>query len=164
GVLSPTPPSTPARPAVRGWRHSATPGLERGGVLIPYPAPYPVYTDGGSSTDVQEVQNIQDVQDKRQDAPPSSVTTIAPQQSAPPCEAPSPPRQVKVRDNLAMFFIALKDGWVYTSIAYWVQDETLHYVTARGEHNQVSLHLVDRQTSAKLNEGRGGEVLLPPLR
>src|SRR5215813_11574810 len=107
GVLSPTPPSTPARPAVRGWRHSATPGLERGGVLIPYPAPYPVYTDGGSSTDVQEVQNIQDVQDKRQDAPPSSVTTIAPQQSAPPCEAPSPPRQVKVRDNLAMFFIAL---------------------------------------------------------
>jgi hypothetical protein len=158
GVVSPSPPSTQARPPVRGWRQSSTSAVEAGGGFILYPAPYPVYTDSGSNTDVQ------DVQDKHQEAPPSSMTTIAPQQSAPPCEAPSPPRRVEVRNNLATFFIALKDGWVYTSISYWVQDETLHYVTAQGEHNQVSLHLVDRQTSAKLNEGRGWELLLPPLR
>jgi hypothetical protein len=61
------------------------------------------------------------------------------------------------------FFIALKDGLVVIAIAYWVEDGTLHYISSGGTHNQVSLELVDRQTSMKLNSSgvRGVEFALP---
>jgi endonuclease YncB( thermonuclease family) len=61
----------------------------------------------------------------------------------------------------ANVFIAFK-GHVCTAIAYWVQGDTLHYITAQGSHNQVSLVLVDRTTSAKLNSGRLVKLVLPP--
>jgi len=162
-VMRPSPPSTRIRPPAVGPNSS-------GGVLIPYLAPYPVYIDNGPNANVR---------DENQEKPPNvtfeipleqSVPPPAPDgtktgpvsQSAQPCEAQSPPRPAKATDNRLTFFIALKGGLVYTPISYWVQDETLHYVTSRGEHNQVSLDLVDRQMSAKLNEGRGAELLLPP--
>jgi endonuclease YncB( thermonuclease family) len=61
----------------------------------------------------------------------------------------------------AQVFIAFK-GHICTAIAYWVQGDTLHYITAQGSHNQVSLVLVDRPTSAKLNSGRLVKLVLPP--
>jgi hypothetical protein len=60
----------------------------------------------------------------------------------------------------AHFFIALKD-LICTAIAYWVQGDTLHYITSAGSHNQVSLALVDRATSQKLNAGRLVDLVLP---
>ena len=60
------------------------------------------------------------------------------------------------------FFIALKDGWVTAAVAYWVREETLHYITPHGSHNMVSLDLVDRQRSTKLNEGGRVPFILPP--
>jgi len=59
------------------------------------------------------------------------------------------------------FLIALKDSSVYTAIAYWVERDTLHYITPQGKHNQVSLELVDRALSEKLNRGRRVEFRLP---
>ena len=81
----------------------------------------------------------------------------------------SPPRRMQqvssesgeTIGSQAHVFIALK-GHVCTAIAYWVQGDTLHYITARGSHNQVSLVLVDRPTSAKLNSGRLVKLVLPP--
>ncbi|MGE5646565.1 MAG: hypothetical protein ACM336_12310 [Acidobacteriota bacterium] len=75
-------------------------------------------------------------------------------------QAPSEPRPGP-DPNQVNFFIALKDSSVYTALAYWVEDGTLHYITPEGRHNQVSLALVDRPTSAKLNEGRKVEFRLP---
>jgi len=57
--------------------------------------------------------------------------------------------------------IALSNGWVYAAMAYWVEGGTLHYVTPRGVHNQVSLELVDRKLSAKLNRPSHIEFVLP---
>lgn len=67
-------------------------------------------------------------------------------------------------DDRIMFMIALKDSSVYTAAAYWVEGETLHYITTQGEHNQVSLDLVDRATSDKLNRGRKVTFRLPPAK
>ncbi len=61
-----------------------------------------------------------------------------------------------------MFLIALKDSSVYSAVAYWIEGETLHYITTQGKHNQVSLDLVDRELSEKLNRGRQVEFRLPP--
>ena len=50
---------------------------------------------------------------------------------------------------------------MYTAAAYWVDGETLHYITPRGKHNQTSLALVDRDLSARLNEGQKVDFQLP---
>jgi len=68
---------------------------------------------------------------------------------------PAPP------DDQVYFFIALKDSSVYTAVAYWVEDGMLHYVTPQGRHNQVSLDLVDRDVSGRLNAERNMEFHLP---
>jgi hypothetical protein len=70
---------------------------------------------------------------------------------------PQPERELPVE-----FFIALKDGWVTGAVAYWIREETLHYITFQGSHNMVSLDLVDRQRSARLNEGGRVPFILPP--
>lgn len=59
------------------------------------------------------------------------------------------------------FLIALKDSSVYSAVAYWVEGDTLHYITPQGRHNKVSLELVDRPLSEKLNQGRKVEFRLP---
>jgi hypothetical protein len=59
-------------------------------------------------------------------------------------------------DERPLLFVALKDSSVYTAVAYWVEDGTLHYTTPQDHHNQVSLDLVDRELTARLNAGRDG--------
>ena len=58
------------------------------------------------------------------------------------------------------YLIAFKDHSIYSAFAYWVQGDTLHYVTPQRVHNQVSLALVDRELTEKLNRGRM-QVKLP---
>jgi hypothetical protein len=38
----------------------------------------------------------------------------------------------------------------------------LHYLTSHGSHNQVSLALVDRKITARLNAGSRDPFILPP--
>jgi hypothetical protein len=59
------------------------------------------------------------------------------------------------------FLIALKDHTVYSVVAYWADNDTLHYFTAGNVHNQVSLSLVDRGLTTRLNRESGAEVKLP---
>jgi hypothetical protein len=68
-----------------------------------------------------------------------------------------------VQDDSAHFFIALKNHTVAVGLAYWVVDGTLHYLTMEGNHNQVSLDLIDRATSARLNEKGRVPFILPIL-
>jgi hypothetical protein len=50
------------------------------------------------------------------------------------------------------YLIAYKDHAVYTALAYWVEDKTLHYVTAQNTHNQASLDLIDLTLTKSLNQ------------
>ncbi|MFN0167089.1 MAG: hypothetical protein ACKV22_11730 [Bryobacteraceae bacterium] len=59
------------------------------------------------------------------------------------------------------FLIALKDQTIYAAFTFWLEGETLHYVTPRGAHNQVSLDRVDRAFTLKLNRDRELPVKLP---
>lgn len=68
---------------------------------------------------------------------------------------------VEPPSDTVMFLIALKDSSVFSAVAYWVEGDTLHYITPQGKHNKVSLDLVDRALSEKLNRGRKVEFGLP---
>ena len=46
-------------------------------------------------------------------------------------------------------------------MAYWVEGDTLHYFTTGATHNQVSLSLVDRDLTQRLNEEAGNNLQLP---
>jgi hypothetical protein len=82
-------------------------------------------------------------------------TRVNPEPAAP---APAPPSETPV------YLIAFKDNTIYAALAYWVEGDTLHYVTNRNTHNQVSLDLIDRELSMRLNSERDVEFRLPPAR
>jgi len=64
----------------------------------------------------------------------------------------------------AHFLIAFKDHTIYSAVAYWVEGDTLHYFTDGSTHNQVSVSLIDRDLTARLNKDSGVEVKLPAVR
>ena len=151
-----------------------------GPVIVPYIVPYPVYVGGGADFVDPSQAEANDPSDSLYSPQSPSISDAARvrepiisqmpagqhvndgEQSASP-ERACPALSAR-EDELDRFqvFIALKDSKVYTALAYWVQGETLHYITPDGIHNQVSLELVDRRISARLNAGRLVELMLAP--
>jgi len=79
-------------------------------------------------------------------------------------EAPEALTQAQDQGEATHYLLAFKDHSIYSAVAYWVEGDTLHYFTSGNTHNQVSVSLVDRDLTKKLNEGSGLEVKLPPAR
>ncbi len=110
--------------------------------------------------------------------PPASGTAAAPADYTTPGTAPAQPGIIEVpqQDTQAQapsqqdqgeathYLIAFKDHSIYSAVAYWVEGDTLHYFTSGNTHNQVSVSLVDRELTKRLNEGSGLEVKLPPAK
>jgi hypothetical protein len=69
--------------------------------------------------------------------------------------------QVANDDSPTIYLIAMKDRTIFATVAYWVDGETLNYVTREGSLNHVSLDLVDRDFSRQLNDERHVEFKLP---
>jgi hypothetical protein len=77
-------------------------------------------------------------------------------------EAPGrQPVETAEEENINYYLIAFKDHSIYSAFAYWVEGDTLHYVTPQRAHNQVSISLVDRELTDKLNRDRQLQVKLP---
>lgn len=89
--------------------------------------------------------------------PPQPARMMPPGQGAEPSAATTD-------ENPSHYLIALKDHSIYSAIAYWVNGDTLHYFTAANTHNEVSLALVDRDLTRRLNEETGFPIKLPPVK
>ena len=84
----------------------------------------------------------------------------SPQASAP--EAAPEDSNAQVSNAPAMnYLIAFKDHTIYSAVAYWVEGDTLHYFTSGSTHNQVSLSLVDKDLTERLNREAGVAMQLP---
>lgn len=59
------------------------------------------------------------------------------------------------------YLIAYKNHEVYSAIAYWVEDKTLHYVTTQNTHNQASLDLIDLDLTKTLNQRNDMPFTIP---
>ncbi|MDE3196922.1 MAG: hypothetical protein KGN84_11295 [Acidobacteriota bacterium] len=59
------------------------------------------------------------------------------------------------------YLIEYKDHTIYPALTYWLEGDTLHYVTTQNTHNQVSLSLVDLDKTAKLNQDRSIPFTIP---
>jgi hypothetical protein len=83
-----------------------------------------------------------------------------PQQPEPPPQ--TQPQAVAPRDDSpTIYLIAMKDRTIFATVAYWVDGETLNYVTRDGSLNHATLGLVDRDFSKQLNDERHVEFKLP---
>jgi len=67
-------------------------------------------------------------------------------------------------DQPTIFLIALTDHTVVAAIAYWVDGDTLNWVSRDAKQNHMSLSLVDRDFSKQLNDERHVEFKLPPAK
>jgi hypothetical protein len=81
----------------------------------------------------------------------------------------SPPRQAPNRDYPAnsqqykdtIYLIAFSDHRILACLSYWVEGDTLHYVTRQHEHREAPLNEIDRAFSEQLNRDRRVEFRLP---
>lgn len=75
--------------------------------------------------------------------------------------SPAPAEGEPIGQEPTIYLIAYKDKTIHAAIAYWVEGDTLYYVTPQGQPNQVSLPLIDRDYSRQLNSGRSVDFRLP---
>ncbi len=156
-------------------------GLPQPAPTVPHPGhggagliPYPVYFTGGnylqytppqaplasnytSSPQVPDAPVVIVNQYFRPDGQPEEISE-APR----PVQTPRPaPVLADNQDKDIIFLIAMKDHTIYAASAYWVEDNTLNYITVQGSQNSASLDLVDRQLSQRLNRNRNVAFGLP---
>jgi hypothetical protein len=84
--------------------------------------------------------------------------------TAPPAAGTSQQTGALADDQPTIFLIAMQDHSIRPVIAYWVQGDTLHYVSLEGVLDHVSLALVDRDFSKQLNAERNVPFALPAAR
>lgn len=94
----------------------------------------------------------------------SNVPLPQPGAVAAPPAAPSQSTGALADDQPTIFLIAMQDHSIRPVIAYWVQGDTLHYVSREGVLDQVSLAQVDRDFSRQLNAERNVPFALPAAR
>src|SRR5574340_473146 len=149
-------------------------GGGRGSSVVYMPYAYPVYM-GGYDVMPQQQPNVVVVypaqqapvvinQHFQQPAPPPAedeATSIKVYQA--PSRSPEDMAAAAAQPSPGYPF-AFKDHSIYSSVAYWVEGDTLHYFTSGNVHNQVSMSLLDRPLTLRLNKERGVDVRFPEAR
>lgn len=93
------------------------------------------------------------------EAPTHPYADAQAQQAGPQRRAP-----VANDEQPTLYLIAFKDHSIVQALGYWMEGNTLHYVSIEHSLNQASLDLIDRQLSQRLNDERGVEFKLPQAR
>lgn len=75
--------------------------------------------------------------------------------------ADMPQARAAVEPQPTIYLLAFKDHNIVPALGYWLEDHTLHYVSVEHSMNQVSLDLIDRDLSQRLNDERAVEFKLP---
>ena len=150
-------------------------------VAVPYPVfygggyydyeapPAPVGPDAAAAYQIQGYEQMTQppVVIINQYFKPDTANPVLRDYSDVPLPAPGPQPQVNNDDTAAagdqqvMFLIAMKDHTIFPAIAYWVEGDTLNYITVQGTKNSASLDLVDREFSKQINKERKVEFGLP---
>ena len=79
----------------------------------------------------------------------------------PAAPAPAVRRQPAPDPQPTIYLLAFKDHNIVPALGYWMEGNTLHYVSVEHSLNQASFDLIDRDLSQRLNDERGVEFKLP---
>lgn len=89
------------------------------------------------------------------------VQPPAPANAAPQTTSNTQAPGAPLADPQNYYLIAYKNHAVYSALAYWVEDKTLHYVTTQNTHNQASLDLIDLNLTRTLNQSNDVPFSIP---
>jgi hypothetical protein len=142
--------------------------------------PYPMYTESPS----EDLSTVDDANDGSQPIGPSSNPApagVINQYLGPPPSGGQVPASgldqaragitpltagfllpVDNHDQPTVYLLAFKDHNVVQALGYWMESGTLHYISVNYSVNQITLDLIDREASRRLNAERGIEFTLPP--
>jgi hypothetical protein len=165
---------TAARPGL--WKLPSVPGPRRTGIVITYGYPvayaYPVYVGGYVDNDYPAEPAPQQQPGSTLIDPPQPSPAIIDDFGSDNAQDPTTPTATAAdsqpveepasTNEPSHYLIAFKDHTIYSAVAYWVDGDTLHYFTSGNTHNQVSLALIDRDLTERLNKESGLDVKLPP--
>ena len=59
------------------------------------------------------------------------------------------------------YLIAYRNRSIYAALTWWVEGNTLHYVTTQNTHNQAALDLIDLDKTIRLNQDRDIPFSIP---
>jgi hypothetical protein len=170
------------RPGVAPLRNAAPPAVSHpyhgNTVIVPYPVYYGGYYNGYDAPPAPVQGDGYDYGYTAQQPSPVVVLnqSFAPDAGPvgpgayPPGAYPyaPPPDQSQAAPSpdasQVLFFIAMKDHTIFPAVAYWVDGDTLNYVTNQGVRNRISLDLVDLDFSKQLNQQRGVDFALPGMK
>ena len=165
-----------------------------GAVAGGYPIAYPVYVGSGYSYYPELASPVPPVTVINEPAPPPQIiihqtflgqpgqTTVTEtaggtQESASvrvytaPAAVPEAARAEEEpvdEEETTVYYLAFRDHLIEPAVGYWVDGETLHYITTRNKHRAVPMDKLDRATTNRLNRNRGvlfeseGEAERPP--
>jgi hypothetical protein len=152
---------------VSGWPpYTGVSGPGRRTGVVYYPYVWPAY-GGGFTYPYPQQPNVIVIQ--QPSAPPQQpAPQVIIQNFATPAEsdtvsiyqAPSRKPVETSTVNPEYYLIAFKDNTIYSALGYWIEGDTLHYLTSGNVRNQVSLELVDEPLTERLNKDRGVDVKL----
>lgn len=60
-----------------------------------------------------------------------------------------------------VYLLALKDGSLRQSVAYWKEEQKLHYIRPDHKQESVAISELDRESTVRFNKERGIEFKLP---
>ena len=166
-AMRPIGPPPVARPPVARPPVAPRPNYPRT-IAVPYPvfigggyyAPLVAGSDYGYAAPLPAAVVNQDFQTDAGTPSLIDYSNVSLPEAAPDADAAS---QLK-DDQPTIFLIALTDHSVVAAIAYWVDGDTLHWVSRDAKENRMSLSLVDRDFSKQLNDERHVEFKLPPAK
>jgi hypothetical protein len=149
-------------------------------VIVPYPVyyggdyyPYDAPPAVQAGPDYEQYAQQSPLVIMNQSFRPDTANPVLRDYSSVPLPEPAPrtadgPRPVLSNytndDSPTIYLIAMKDRTIFAAIAYWMDGETLNYVTRDANINHASLELVDRELSRQLNQDRNVEFKLPPAK
>ncbi len=151
-------------------------GRRGGGAVYAYPVPVYVGGYGGvydngyapyPAEPVAQQPNVTVIMPPQ--APPVIINQFGPgvapvQEQAPVAQETAPAEEPQSSNQQTYYLFAFKDHTIYSAVAYWVEGDTLHYFTSGNTHNQVSIALIDRALTERLNRESGLEVNLPSMK
>jgi hypothetical protein len=74
------------------------------------------------------------------------------------------PAQSSAAASSPVYLIAFQDHVIRAAASYWVDGNTLHYITLQHEERQAPLDTVDRDLTMQLNRDRHVSINLPAPR
>lgn len=148
----------PGAPAPYGY----PPDQAMAGAQQPVTPPVVIINQAYKPEAVSPVMHDYETNSDRQSTASGPQTYIAPVHPFPDPNEQKQARPAAVQDDKpTLYLLAFKDHTILAALAYWVEGDTLNYVTESGVPNRVSLALIDKDFSKELNKQRSVEFNLP---